>query len=204
MTKILVTRSFGFVKYFAEQYGDNTLTNSIAFYDYLKRVVCFSTRNIGAPEIPFWQTAHSSFALKKPCYIISLSDEIEKIEQAQPASCFHIEVGQSSYLWLNGSFSIETIKMLASKTGIQSDSSAEHLLHYMINTGNLSVVKEPFGCVMIHMNNLYAFSNDSSKLYTDEQMSISSDTFDDCHPLPTNKIFRFDFISENTQIESCF
>lgn len=203
MTKILVTQSFGFVKYFCEQYGGTAHTNSLAIYDYLKRVVCFSTRNEGQPNIRFWQTAHNSFVLKKPCYIVSLSD-VKDINIAQPASCFHTEVGQSSYLWLNGMLSNQTIKSLASETGIQSDSDSEHLLHYMLLKGDLSKVKEPFSCVIIHMGNMYVARSDNGILYTDELMSFSTEEFDDSYPIMNNKVFQIDFISETTKIESVF
>lgn len=203
MIRFLATQSFGFVKYFCEQHSEGTKTNSLAFYDYLKRVVCFSTRNVGEPDIKFWQTAHSSFALKKPCYIMSLSDQPD-ITIAQPASCFHTDVGQSSYLWLSGQLLPETIKLMTKETGISSQSDAEHLLYYMILRGNVSIIKEPIGAIMYHMGNLYSFTNQEGLLYTDELMSISTEKFDDCIPVKPGMIFQYNYISETTKIESVF
>lgn len=56
----------------------------------------------------------------------------------------------------------------------------------------LSEIDGTFACVMYKNNNLYAFRNEISPLFYDDDFNFSSTQFDNSMPLPANLVFRLD------------
>jgi asparagine synthetase B (glutamine-hydrolysing) len=89
-------------------------------------------------------------------------------------------------LWHNG-----IIKQKALEDGLWD---TQYMLSQIIDYGwsSLSRLDGSFACIMYNEDKLYAFRNEISPLYVDNDLNISSTKFDSSYPITPNFVWEFD------------
>ena len=93
-------------------------------------------------------------------------------------------------LWHNG--------IIKQKTISEGTWDTKWLLENITNYGwsSLSRVDGTFACIMLKDNQLYAFRNEISPLFVDDNLNFSSTRFEGSVDLPPNKVFKLDLVSK--------
>lgn len=101
-------------------------------------------------------------------------------------SNIHPAVESRSLLWHNGIVKQSTL------TDNQWDT--QYILDQVIDYGwsALSRIDGTFACIMYHENNLFAFRNEISPLFIDQNLNISSTNFNLSNPMLPNTIYKLD------------
>ena len=115
----------------------------------------------------------------------------------------HPSVVNRSYLWHNGILMPSTIKMLQEK---YDDSTFDtHLLHqWLLSRGKLNEIEGSFACVFIAEHSMKIFRSKHSKLYIDDNMTISSESFLESKCINADRIYMMDLEKRSLAIESYF
>jgi len=113
----------------------------------------------------------------------------------------HPTLVQDSKLWHNGLLRPAGIRYLNNKLGTD-ESFDTLLLHKAVveyGFGILSEIEGLFSCVLYLNGNYYIFRTKHGKLFVDDNLSISSERFDDSKCINYDTIYKIDF--ENNTLE---
>lgn len=115
----------------------------------------------------------------------------------------HPSVVNNSYLWHNGILMPSTIKMLQEK--YYESTFDTHLLHqWLLSRGKLNEIEGSFACLFIVDNSMKIFRSKHAKLYIDDNMTISSESFFESKCINADRIYMMDLEKGSLVIESYF
>jgi len=109
-------------------------------------------------------------------------------------------VADSSYMYHNGILKSKYIKEYIVKDGYARDVWDTELLNnniYKYGFDHLSKVYGSFACLLLQDDNLYAFRNNNSIIYYDDQLSFSSVKFDNSFELISGEVFKLDLTNNS-------
>lgn len=122
----------------------------------------------------------------------------------QDSNRIHPTNVQNSYLWHNGIITNRGIKYLHSIFGTDTNFDTELLNRFIYSIAErdwneLSGIEGLFSCLYLHKQ-LQIFRTKHGKLYIDEELSISSERFDNSKCINYDTIYNFDFINKKVNI----
>lgn len=124
------------------------------------------------------------------CHVQAPTTAERGLDSVHPA----VSYSGNSMLWHNGIIKDFDVKRLQTKQGVDTAWDTRLLLQEMMtpNRGwanNLSQINGSFACVMVTGDRMFAFRNEISPMFYDEQMNFSSVKFEGSTSLPPNKFF---------------
>lgn len=108
-----------------------------------------------------------------------------------------IDAPNPTYLWHNGLLTPRGIKYIQEKYEHDDEFDTLLLHRYLLkNSCNLSEIEGLFTCLFKEQNNFFLFRTKHGKLYVDDDLSISSERFEDSKCINADTIYQVDFHSK--------
>lgn len=119
------------------------------------------------------------------CHVQAPTTEERGVESIHPAEY------QTAKLWHNGIIKDFDVTRLQQKQNTQQKWDTMLLLHEILESKqNLNEINGSFACILYHDGDFYAFRNEISPLFYDQELSISSLKFAASKSLPANEFFK--------------
>jgi glutamine phosphoribosylpyrophosphate amidotransferase len=125
----------------------------------------------------------------KICHVQAPTTEARGYDSIHPAEF------DGMRLWHNGIVKDFDVKRLQQKYGVDTSWDTMLILYELSSANweeNLSEINGSFACILQENGMVYAFRNEISPLFYDNEMNISSVIFNDSRPLPPNRMFVLD------------
>ncbi len=110
----------------------------------------------------------------------------------------------SSCLWHNGILMPSAMKMIQHKLHTVSKFDTRLLHQWLLHDEKLDEIEGSFACVFAVNSSVKIFRSKHSKLYIDENMTISSESFANSKCINSDRIYAVDLHKRSLAIESYF